>query len=117
MQKKNELLSIVGYSALLGSIAGVMLVDYFLIRRRTLSVDDLYLTDGRYSYGGSGINWRAIAAVALGIAPNVPGFITQATAGAITVPEVFNDLYTYAWFVSLAVAGTAHWVLSRTQNS
>ncbi|MFV1981015.1 MAG: NCS1 family nucleobase:cation symporter-1, partial [Rhodothermia bacterium] len=85
---------LIGYSALLGSIAGVMLVDYYLIRRSRLSVDDLYLTDGIYSFGGSGINWRAIAAVLIGIAPNVPGFVAQASAGAIEVPEVFNDLYT-----------------------
>ncbi len=72
----------VGYSTLLGAIAGVMLADYYLVRRRRLDVDALYRTDGAYSYGGSGVNLRAMAALAAGILPCVPGFLAQATNGA-----------------------------------
>lgn len=103
---------LIGYSALLGSIAGVMIVDYYIIRRARLSLDDLYRPDGAYSFGGSGINWKAVAAIAIGIAPSVPGFISQATAGAVAVPQIFTDIYTYAWFVSLAIAGLLHWLMS-----
>jgi len=103
---------LIGYSALLGSIGGVMLVDYFVIRRRRLSVEDLYRTDGEYAYGGSGFNLRALAAVAAGILPNVPGFVAQASGGAVGVPSFFGEIYTYAWFVSLILAGLVYWVLN-----
>jgi len=98
---------LIGYSALLGSIAGVMLVDYFIIRRRRLSVEDLYDVAGAYSYSG-GINWRAVIAVAVGIAFNVPGFLAQASGGAIAVPSFFAQLYTYAWFISLGLSGVVY---------
>jgi len=103
---------LIGYGALLGSIAGVMIVDYYLIRRARLDVDELYREGGAYAFGG-GFNWRAVVALALGIAINVPGFLAQATGGAIAVPPLFAGLYTYAWFVGLLVAGLAHFILSR----
>jgi len=104
---------LIGYSALLGSIAGVMIVDYYMLRRARLDAAELYRPGGAYSYGGSGFNARALIAVALGIAVNVPGFLAQASGGAIAVPSLFTSLYTYAWFVSLLVAGLAHLALSR----
>ena len=101
---------LIGYSALLGSIAGVMLVDYFVMRRRRLSVEDLYDVAGAYSYR-NGINWRAVIAVAVGIGFNVPGFLAQASGGAIAVPTVFSQLYTYAWFISLGLSGVVYLVI------
>jgi NCS1 family nucleobase:cation symporter-1 len=103
---------LIGYSALLGAIAGVMLADYFLIRRTRLRADDLYRTDGEYAFGGSGYNWRALAALLIGILPNVPGFLAVATNGRIDVPAIFDTLYTYAWFVSLLLAGVCHVALT-----
>ena len=103
---------LIGYSALLGSIAGVMIVDYYLIRRARLDVDELYRESGVYAFA-SGFNWRAIVALTLGIAVNVPGFLAQASGGSIAVPSFFAGLYTYAWFVGLVVAGLAHFTLSR----
>ncbi len=103
---------LIGYSALLGSIAGVMIVDYYLLRRTEIDVNDLYREEGRYTYSG-GVNWRAVWATILGIIPNVPGFLSQATHGAIAVPEFFTHLYTYAWFVSLAVSGLTYIILMR----
>src|SRR5690606_30585417 len=47
---------LIGYSALLGAVAGVMIADYYVLRRRRLDVADLYREDGRYAYGGSGFN-------------------------------------------------------------
>ena len=105
---------LIGYSALLGAVAGVMLADYYLLRRARLDAEALYLEQGEYAFGGSGFNWRALVAVAVGIAVNVPGFLAQASAGSIQVPPIFESLYTYAWFVSLLIAGLAHIVLSTT---
>ncbi len=104
---------LIGYSALLGSIAGVMLADYYLLKGARLRLADLYREDGAYAYGGSGFNWRALAAVAAGILPNVPGFLAQATGGALAVPGIWTALYPYAWFVSLLLAGAVHLALTR----
>ncbi len=103
---------LIGYGGLLGAIAGVMLVDYFMIRRLHLEAEELYQRDGRYSYGGSGFNWRALAALFIGILPNVPGFLQAASNGSIQVPEFFNTLYVYAWFVGLLVSGATYAILS-----
>jgi nucleobase:cation symporter-1, NCS1 family len=104
---------LIGYSALLGAIAGVMLADYYLVRRRRLDADELYRVDGRYSFGGRGYNWRALVALAAGIIPNIPGFLASASNGAVLVPDFLTSFYTYAWFNSLFVAGLTHTVLSR----
>jgi len=103
---------LIGYSGLLGAIAGVMIADYYILRRGRLQTEDLYREDGAYAYGGRGFNWRALAATALGIAVNVPGFLAQASGGSIEAPALLTSLYTHAWFVSLLVAGLAHIALS-----
>ncbi len=66
---------LIGYSALLGPIAGIMICDYFLIRRTRLDVDALYDAKGRYG----GVNWRAMVALGLAVLPNLPGFINAAS--------------------------------------
>lgn len=97
---------LVGYSALLGPIAGIMIADYWIVRRQTLDVPDLYRVQGRYA----GVNWRAMIALALGVAPNVPGFL-----GAVKVlkgdPTFWDGIYPYAWFTGVLIAGAAYWVL------
>ncbi|MBI1292790.1 nitrate reductase [bacterium] len=103
---------LIGYGALLGAIAGVMIVDYFVIRRASLVVDDLYRREGEYSYSG-GFNLRALLALLLGIIPNIPGFL-EAAGGAsfFDAPEFFQTIYQYAWFVGLIVSGTAYAVIN-----
>jgi len=108
---------LIGYSALLGSIAGIMLVDYYAIRRTELNVEDLYRREGRYRYLG-GFNPRALAALALGIIPNVPGFAEKALGADATgtlrfdAHPFFDAVYTYAWFVGLVVAGAVYQALN-----
>ena len=103
---------LIGYGALLGAIGGVMLSDYYLLRKTKLKVEELYSMEGEYAYGGSGFNWRGIVALFAGIAPNVPGFIQAASNKAVQVPHFFNFLYTYAWFVGLFVAGAVYLALN-----
>jgi NCS1 family nucleobase:cation symporter-1 len=97
---------LVGYSALLGPIGGVMLADYFILRRTHLDRLSLYRRDGAYQYT-RGFNPAALLAFGLGVLPNVPGFLHQAGLfGEGVVPAVFDTLYTYAWFVgTLSAAG------------
>ena len=104
---------LIGYSALLGSIGGVMIVDYFVLRKMRLHVDELYRRVGLYSFGKRGINWRALAAIAIGIIPNIPGFLDQASGGTISVPDIFKTIYTYTWFVSFFLAGFSYFAFSR----
>ncbi len=94
---------LVGYSGLLGPIAGIMVVDYFLVRRKELAVDDLYLRGRSYEYSG-GVNYRALAALAAGIAVALLGLV---------VPPV-RWLYDYAWFVGFLVAGAVHFALTQS---
>src|SRR5580692_3705763 len=91
---------LVGYSGLLGPIAGVMIADYFVVRHSTLKLDDLYIRGGVYEYS-RGINWRAVAALAAGIA--------LALLGLVAPPLRF--LYDYAWFVGFGVAGVVYVML------
>ena len=100
---------LIGYGALLGPIAGIMLVDYFLIRKTELNHDDLFTLNGEYGYG-NGWNMRAVIALVLGVLPNLPGFMKAAGFIAST-PPVFETLYTYAWFVGLAISAVIYYVL------
>jgi NCS1 family nucleobase:cation symporter-1 len=96
---------LIGYGALLGPIAGIMITDYFVIRRGRLVVDDLYARGGAYEYS-NGINWIAIAAFVLGVLPNFPGFIA-AVSGHATTP-LFAMLYNWAWFVGFLLAACVY---------
>lgn len=92
---------LIGYSALLGSIAGVLLSDYFWIRRTHLNLQALYQQEGDYTYW-KGVNWVAVTALTIGILPCVPGFL--GTIGAASVSEFWRNVYHYAWFVSFAIS-------------
>jgi NCS1 family nucleobase:cation symporter-1 len=92
---------LIGYSALLGPIAGIMIADYHVLRRRELDVADLYLEDGRYG------RWNLVAVVALvvGVAPNLIGFLhATRILQPPAAPDVWDRIYPYAWFVGFALA-------------
>jgi NCS1 family nucleobase:cation symporter-1 len=84
---------LVGYSGFLGPIAGVLICDYFLIRKKHLLVDDLYRRNGVYEYS-AGFHWRALLALAAGAAVALSGLV---------VPPL-RMLYNYAWFVGFLVS-------------
>ena len=95
---------LIGYSALLGPIAGIMIADYFLIRRQHLDVDDLYRSHGAYRYSG-GFSLVGFGALFLAILPNLPGFLVQVNlAAAERFPSWLVAGYHYAWFVGFALA-------------
>jgi nucleobase:cation symporter-1, NCS1 family len=96
---------LVGYSSLMGAIGGVLIADYWVLRRCRLSTADLFKVQGRYTYA-NGINRAAMIALVLAVAPVVPGFIRAALTpgGQVADPSFFDSLYTYAWFVTFALA-------------
>jgi nucleobase:cation symporter-1, NCS1 family len=107
---------LIGYSSLMGALGGILIADYWVIRRQQLSVRDLFLVEGRYSYV-NGVNIRAIAALVIAILPVVPGFIRAATTpgGQVPNPNALDTLYTYAWFVTFILSFAVYLLLMRTQ--
>ncbi len=106
---------LIGYGALLGPVMGIMLVDYWLVRRTEIDVPALYEPQGRYAYR-KGWNPAAIAAFAIGVLPNLPGFLAQGlpeTFGGF--PAWLKEIYNYAWFVGVALAAAVYWALMRSQ--
>ncbi len=93
---------LVGYSGLLGPVAGIMVADYFLLRRKQLDVTDLYRRNGMYEYD-RGFNVRAIAALVVGVFCALIG---------LKVPPL-RFLYDYAWFVGFFLSAGVYLVLMR----
>ncbi len=114
---------LVGYSALLGPIVGILIADYFVLRRTELDLEGLYKHNGPYTYTG-GFNLAAVGALVIAVLPNIPGFFHQAgllhakdeacalwgshTAETLAkvsdIPGIFDTVYLYAWFVGFALA-------------
>jgi nucleobase:cation symporter-1, NCS1 family len=90
---------LVGYSSFLGPIAGIFIVDYWVIRKARLSLPDLYDSDGIYGRW----NGKALAALLAGVAAALVGLV---------VPGL-RVLYDYAWFVGFGVAAALYWALMR----
>jgi NCS1 family nucleobase:cation symporter-1 len=105
---------LIAYSSLLGPVGGIMIADYYFIRKQHLELNDLYRENGIYRYTG-GINNKAIIALLAGILPNVPGFLlaTKLT-GDGAFPGWINQLYNYAWFVGFFVSGILYIFLMRS---
>ena len=100
---------LIGYSALLGPVIGIILVDYFLIRKTELNVEDLYRSKGIYA----GINPMAIIALVIGVLPNIPGFL--ANVGLYSGTGFVVDLYNYAWFIGLGISSLIYYILMRNR--
>ena len=105
---------LIGYSGLMGAIAGILICDYWVLRRQRLDLHDLFQLEGRYTYTG-GFNLRALVVLILAIAPVVPGFLRAATtpnfSGQMPDANLFDTLYTYAWFVTFALGFVLYYVL------
>jgi NCS1 family nucleobase:cation symporter-1 len=100
---------LIGYSSLLGPIGGILLVDYFILRKQQLDVDGLYQLESPYYYTG-GINLKAVAAFVIGVLPNIPGFLNR--VGALSqIHPLFETIYSFAWFVGLPLAGLTYYLL------
>jgi NCS1 family nucleobase:cation symporter-1 len=93
---------LLGYSGGLGSIAGVLIADYWIVRKRTLSLEDLYLAEGAYRFS-AGWHVPGVVATLAGCA---------AAWGGLVVPAM-RSLYDYAWFVGFGVAFAVYLALAR----
>ncbi|MCS7184694.1 MAG: NCS1 family nucleobase:cation symporter-1 [bacterium] len=106
---------LIGYSALLGPIAGIMIADYFIVKKKKIYVDELFIQNGRYWYF-HGWNLIAVIALVFGIIPNIPGFL-------ITIEVIkpvdslaykfFKEFYNYAWFTGFFISFIVYSILKK----
>ena len=107
---------LIAYSSLLGPVGGILIADYFFIRKKELQLKELYNSKGIYSYS-KGFNNAAIIALWVGILPNVPGFlVTVKVVPKEAVAEWIAHLYNYAWFVGFAVSAIVYWLLMKNKK-
>jgi len=92
---------LVAYSALLGAVGGVMICDYYLLRRMHLQLDGLYSPEGPYWYR-RGFHVSGLLALSAGVLPCVPGFMSE--IGVLDVSPIWTRFYHYAWFISFALS-------------
>lgn len=88
---------LVGYSGLLGPIAGIMIADYFIVRKSNLDLEGLYRRGGPYEYS-NGVNYRSLIALGSGVLVALIGQFVPA----------LHWLYDYAWFVGFLVAAVIY---------
>ena len=93
---------LVGYSGFLGPVAGILICDYYLIKKQRLNVTDLYMHKGDYTYK-NGINYKGIIALISGI--------IVAMIGLVAPPVKF--LYDYAWFVGFGVSFVVYYLIMK----
>jgi NCS1 family nucleobase:cation symporter-1 len=91
---------LLGYSGGLGAIGGVLIADYWIIRRTKLKLVDLYMEKGEYTYF-MGWNWRAVFATLFGCALALGGLVIQS----------LKPLYDYAWFVGFGASAFMYLLL------
>jgi NCS1 family nucleobase:cation symporter-1 len=93
----------------MGAIGGILIADYWILRRRELALADLFAVNGQYTYD-RGVNWRAMAALVIGVLPVLPGFVRAALTpgGQVADPTLLDTLYTYAWFVTFALSAVVY---------
>jgi len=118
---------LIGYSGLLGPVAGIMITDYFLVRNTHLDINSLYHRDGAYHYT-RGINPRAVIALAIGVVIALIGAIPVVLQNLVDIhvlaiatvgPTIhalmpLHFLYDYAWFGGFFTSSAIYYLLMRT---
>jgi NCS1 family nucleobase:cation symporter-1 len=105
---------LVGYSSLMGALGGILIADYWVLRREKLSLPDLFRENGLYTYK-KGWNPAAMIALLVAVVPVVPGFIRAASTpgGNVADPGFLDHLYQYAWFVTFGISFVVYLLLMR----
>jgi NCS1 family nucleobase:cation symporter-1 len=105
---------LIGYSSLMGALGGILIADYWVLRRQQLSVPDLFRLQGRYTYR-NGYHPAALIALLVAVLPVLPGFLRAASVpgGQVPDPGLLDQLYTFAWFVTFALGFVTYLALAR----
>jgi nucleobase:cation symporter-1, NCS1 family len=99
---------LIAYSSVLGAVCGILITDYYFIRRTRLVLNDLYRMNGQYWYS-NGFNVYALIALLCGILPCIPGFSEQLRSATV-FPTFWSDIYHYSWFVSFAISSIVYFL-------
>ncbi len=101
---------LIAYSALLGSLAGIMICDYYLVRKTRIDLVELFNVNGIYK----GWNPPAWIAFFISIVPVVPGFmVAVGISAADQFPQALVNLYSYAWFVTFTISFLVYWMIMK----
>ena len=103
---------LIAYSALLGALAGIMICDYYLVRKTQIQLVELFKTNSIYG------NWnsRAWIAFVISLLPVIPGFLVAVgVSNADAFPASLINLYSYAWFVTFIVSFVIYWMIMKKQ--
>ena len=107
---------LIAYSSLLGPIGGIMISDYFLVKKKQLAIDDLYKKTGLYTFQ-NGFNRNAVIALIAGVLPNVPGFLTTIEVmNTSRMPLWISEIYHYAWFAGFFVSFIVYYLLEKRRT-
>lgn len=90
-------------SGLLGPVLGILIADYFVVRKKTLALAELYRVDGEYSYGNTGFNRAAMIALFIGVFVALIGF---------WIPTL-SFLYSLSWFTGFIISFGLYIVLMK----
>jgi NCS1 family nucleobase:cation symporter-1 len=104
---------LIAYSSLLGPVGGILIADYYIVRKQLLNVESLYRAKSEYWFK-NGWNLNALAALVIGILPNLPGFLAEIKV--IDKDGAFSSvigLYHYAWFIGFFVSGGVYVALTK----
>ena len=109
---------LVGYSSLMGAVGGILIADYWVLRRRLLSTPDLFDVNGRYRYS-NGINYKAMGTLVVAMLPVIPGFLRAAMTpgGQVTSPTWLDSIYSYAWFVTFTISFVLYLLLMSRRST
>jgi nucleobase:cation symporter-1, NCS1 family len=109
---------LVGYCNITGAIAGIIISDYYFLRKGVIKIKALYKPGSEYSYL-KGWNLIAVAVLIIAMLPSLPGFLKY--AGNITVMgnanKLFEGIYNYSWFIAFAIALTLYYILMKMCNN
>lgn len=104
---------LIAYSALLGALAGIMICDYYLIRKTNIDLAHLFKKQGKYK------GWNKVAWISFGVSiiPTIPGFlVTVDILSKDIIPSFFIELYSYAWFVTFAISFLMYYMIKRKKS-
>ncbi|KAK6332782.1 hypothetical protein TWF696_002805 [Orbilia brochopaga] len=98
-----------GYSCMMDPLAGVIVTDYWIIKKQRFDIREMYKGDGIYYYS-HGVNWRAWLSFLVGFAPTIPGF-AKSISNTLNVGGAWK-IYTFAWLFGFTVASLTHYVIN-----
>ena len=93
-------------SGLLGPVLGILIADYYLVRKKKLELAELYKEEGIYSYNKTGFNTAAMIALCIGVFAALIGYWVPA----------LSFLYSLSWFTGFIISFVLYYLLMKKSN-